>query len=148
MDRRRFLRSSLYFTVISASASLAACGGSDGAPEAPADSFAFPLGLASGDLKDSSVVFWTRCLSNKGVENVPLRLEVSTTSSFETLAATVSLTATRQYDYTVRAKVTGLTAYHQVFLPLRRSTRTRRRSVKPRPRSPPLPPRPRCASRG
>ncbi|UUZ55425.1 PhoD-like phosphatase N-terminal domain-containing protein [Massilia sp. H-1] len=116
MDRRRFLRSSLYFTVISASASLAACGGSDGAPEAPDPiPSAFPLGLASGDPKDSSVVFWTRCLSNKGVENVPLRLEVSTTSSFETLAATVSLTATRQYDYTVRAKVTGLTPTTKYF---------------------------------
>jgi alkaline phosphatase D len=115
MDRRRFLRSSLYFTVISASASLAACGGSDDAPEASADSFAFPLGLASGDPKDTSVVFWTRCLSNKGVENVPLRLEVSTTSSFEALAATVTLTATRQYDYTVRAKVTGLNPATKYF---------------------------------
>ena len=110
MDRRRFLRSSLYFTVISASASLAACGGSDAAPETPANAFSFPLGLASGDPKDSSVVFWTRCLSSTGVEDVPLRLEVSTSATFDALAASVALTATRQYDYTVRAKVTGLTA--------------------------------------
>lgn len=119
MDRRRFLRSSLYFTVISASASLAACGGSDGAPAPAADAFAFPLGLASGDPKDSSVVFWTRCLSNTGVENVPLRLEVSTSSSFDSLTASVALTATRQYDYTVRAKVTGLapaTRYYYRFV--------------------------------
>ena len=119
MDRRRFLRSSLYFTVISASASLAACGGSDAAPKTPANSFSFPLGLASGDPKDSSVVFWTRCLSSTGLEDVPLRLEVSTSATFDKLAATVALTATRQYDYTVRAKVTGLapaTKYYYRFV--------------------------------
>ncbi|HEY0064583.1 MAG TPA: alkaline phosphatase D family protein [Telluria sp.] len=115
MDRRRFLRSSLYFTVVSASASLAACGGSDEAPPPPEDAFAFPSGVASGDPKDSSVVFWTRCLSNKGVENVPLKLEVSTSNSFETLTASVALSATREYDYTVRAKVTGLSAATKYF---------------------------------
>ncbi len=109
MDRRSFLRSSLYFTVVSASASLAACGGSDDAPTADAGAFSFPLGVASGDPKESSCVFWTRCLSTKGVETIPVRLEVSTTSTFDSMAASVELSATRQYDFTVRAKVTGLT---------------------------------------
>ena len=119
MDRRAFLRSSMYFTVVSAAASLAACGGSDPDNTVPKGSFTFPLGVASGDPKDSSVVFWTRCLSLKGVETVSLKLELSTSSTFEGLAATVELSATRQYDYTVRAKVTGLTPgtrYHYRFV--------------------------------
>ena len=118
MDRRAFLRSSMYFTVVSASASLAACGANDAAPQAAAGAFSFPLGVASGDPKETSCVFWTRCLSSKGVETVPLKLEVSGSSTFDTLAASVDLFATRQYDYTVRAKVTGLTAgtrYHYRF---------------------------------
>jgi alkaline phosphatase D len=109
MDRRSFLRSSMYFTVVSATASLAACGSSDPDTTIPKDSFTFPLGVASGDPKDTSIVFWTRCLSLKGVETIPLKLEVSANSNFEGLAASADLTATRQYDYTVRAKVTGLT---------------------------------------
>jgi alkaline phosphatase D len=119
MDRRSFLRSSLYFTVVSATASLAACGGSDGESAPPADSFTFPLGVASGDPKDTSVVFWTRCLSNKGVETVPVKLEVSTSSSFDTITASADLSATRQYDFTVRVKVTGLspaTRYYYRFV--------------------------------
>ena len=119
MDRRSFLRSSMYFTVVSASASLAACGGgSDDAPAPAAGAFSFPLGVASGDPRDVSCVFWTRCVSNKGVENVPVRLEVSSSSTFDALAASVELSATRQYDYTVRAKVTGLepgTRYYYRF---------------------------------
>ncbi len=120
MDRRSFLRSSLYFTVASATASLAACGGSGGdTPLPPKESFLFPLGVASGDPKEASVVFWTRCLSTRGVETVPLRLEVSTSASFDALVASVELSATRQYDYTVRAKVTALTPgtrYHYRFV--------------------------------
>jgi alkaline phosphatase D len=109
MDRRSFLRSSMYFTVVSATASLAACGSSDPDTTAPKDSFSFPLGVASGDPKDSSVVFWTRCLSSRGVEPVPVKLELSTSSSFDTLVASAELSATRQYDFTVRAKITNLT---------------------------------------
>lgn len=119
MDRRSFLRSSMYFTVVSASAGLAACGGSDPDTSAPKDSFSFPLGVASGDPKDTSVVFWTRCLSASGVEPVPLRLEISTTSTFDTMTASVALSASRQYDFTVRAKVTSLapgTRYYYRFV--------------------------------
>ncbi|MES2015417.1 MAG: alkaline phosphatase D family protein [Pseudomonadota bacterium] len=119
MDRRSFLRSSMYFTVVSATASLAACGSSDPDTTIPKGAFTFPLGVASGDPKDVSVVFWTRCLSSIGMENIPLKLEISTSSSFDTMAASVQLTATRQFDFTVRAKVTGLlpaTRYHYRFV--------------------------------
>lgn len=111
MDRRSFLRSSMYFTVVSASATLAACAGGDSetAPGQASGSFSFPLGVASGDPKDSSVVFWTRVISARGLETTPVKLEVSTTSGFEALVASAMLSATRQYDYTVRVKVTALT---------------------------------------
>ena len=117
MDRRSFLRSSMYFTVVSATASLAACGGSDtgNAAEAARDSFSFPLGVASGDPKDSSVVFWTRVLSAKGLESSPVRLEVSTSDTFATIVASADLAATRQFDYTVRVKVTALSPATRYF---------------------------------
>ncbi|MES2321461.1 MAG: alkaline phosphatase D family protein [Pseudomonadota bacterium] len=119
MDRRSFLRSSMYFTVVSASASLAACGGSDDAPTVPTGSFAFPLGVASGDPKENSAVFWTRVTSSAGIDAIPVRLEVSTSSNFDAIVASADLTAVRQYDYTVRVKVTSLspgTRYHYRFV--------------------------------
>ncbi|MCG2586170.1 alkaline phosphatase [Massilia sp. TS11] len=125
MDRRKFLSSAMYFTVASATATLAACGGgSDSTPEifgppAPAGgTFSFPLGVASGDPKDSSVVFWTRCISKNGGD-VPLRLEVSPSSDFSSNVSTVALTASDKYDWTVRAKLTGLspaTRYYYRFV--------------------------------
>ncbi|TFW22816.1 alkaline phosphatase [Massilia arenosa] len=111
MDRRSFLRSTMYFTVVGASAGLAGCGngGDDGNDGSPRGSYMFPQGVASGDPKDTSAVFWTRCLSRgPSTADVPLRLEVSASDRFETLAASAQLAATGVYDHTVRAKVTGL----------------------------------------
>jgi alkaline phosphatase D len=112
MDRRKFLRSAAYFTVASATASLAACGGSsvDDVKDAPQQTFAFPLGVASGDPKDSSIVFWTRCINASNTSSVPVRLEVSANADFSNLVARVDLSAVATYDFTVRAKVTGLSA--------------------------------------
>jgi alkaline phosphatase D len=105
MDRRGFLRGAAWFTVASASAGLSACHGGDDAP--PPGSHAFPLGVASGDPKESSVVFWTRCVPAAGGV-ARLRLEVSADAAFSSLVASVALSASPAYDYTVRAKVTGL----------------------------------------
>jgi alkaline phosphatase D len=107
MDRRGFLRSAAYFTVASATTglSLTACGGdNDAAP----GSFSFPLGVASGDPKETSVVFWTRCAPKDGAAGAGLRLDVATDAAFNGLVAVVNLSATQTYDYTVRAKVTNL----------------------------------------
>ena len=117
MDRRSFIRSAMYFTVASATLPLAACHSNDDGDSGATHTF--PLGVASGDPKESSAVFWTRCLSSADADSVPLRLEVSTSSGFETTIAKVELAATRQFDYTVRAKVTGLqpgTRYHYRFV--------------------------------
>lgn len=105
MDRRGFLKGAAWFTVAGAGVGLSACGGSDGTP---AGSFGFPLGVASGDPKESSVVFWTRCLPASGAATAGLRLDVSSDAAFSNLTAVVDLSAAAAYDYTVRAKVTGL----------------------------------------
>ncbi|HWJ95337.1 MAG TPA: alkaline phosphatase D family protein, partial [Telluria sp.] len=115
MDRRGFIRSALYFTVVSAGGPLAGCHRNheddpplpDEHPLPPMGSEPFPQGVASGDPRESSIVFWTRCPSTNGAA-VPLRLEVSSSDSFSSLAASVELSATPTYDYTVRAKVTNL----------------------------------------
>lgn len=128
MDRRSFIKGAAWFTVASAGASLAACGGSSAAhqtgdavagaiPGAAAGDPAFPSGVASGDPRDSSLVFWTRCLpaaggsgSGAGSPDLQqaLRLDVALDPGFATLAATVALATQAAWDWTVRAKVTGL----------------------------------------
>lgn len=116
MDRRAFLRSSAYFTVAGAGAMLAACGGSDDTP--PPGTYTFPLGVASGDPKEGSIVFWTRCAPRSGAAVVELRLEVALDAAFTQVAGVVELAARPDYDHTVRAKLTGLapaTRYHYRF---------------------------------
>lgn len=105
MDRRKFLGSAAFFTV--AAASLSACGGGDDSE--PKGRYTFPQGVASGDPKDSSVVFWSRCVRAEASNaDIDVNLQVSTSSDFSTLVASVALKATATYDFTVRAKVTGL----------------------------------------
>ena len=108
MDRRGFLKGAGYFTVVSAGLALSACGGSD--DRAPEGSHLFPHGVASGDPKDTSAVFWTRCVPANGTAQVNLRLEVASDANFASLVATVELVARPVYDFTVRAKVTNLSA--------------------------------------
>ncbi|HYD78612.1 MAG TPA: alkaline phosphatase D family protein [Paucimonas sp.] len=120
MDRRKFLKGAMYFTVASASGVLAGCGGGTNLSSGPRGTFTFPQGVASGDPKESSVVFWTRCVSSNALDaTINLRLEVSASDGFEQLVAAVDLTATATYDFTVRAKVTNLapaTRYYYRFV--------------------------------
>ncbi|MDD2545412.1 MAG: alkaline phosphatase D family protein [Burkholderiaceae bacterium] len=103
MDRRQFLGRTAFFTV--AAAALSACGSSD----EPQGRYTFPQGVATGDPKDSSVVFWSRCVRADGsAADVNLALQVSATPDFASLLAQVPLVASATYDHTVRAKVTGL----------------------------------------
>ncbi|GAB3371504.1 alkaline phosphatase D family protein [Massilia agri] len=116
MDRRGFIRSAAWFTVAGSGALVAACGGSDDFP--PSGSFRFPHGVASGDPKEGSAVFWTRCVPATGTAPVEVRLEVASDSAFRELVSAVELTALPAHDHTVRAKVTGLAAntrYHYRF---------------------------------
>ena len=119
MKRRHFLKSSAFFTIAAAGGALTACRSAMDAPESLL-SHAFPQGVASGDPRDRSVVFWTRCtVTRAGVDTVPLRVEVSTQADFSAMVASVPLRAMRTFDYTVRAKITGLqpaTAFYYRFV--------------------------------
>ncbi|MFC7628650.1 alkaline phosphatase D family protein, partial [Paraburkholderia humisilvae] len=117
MDRRHFLRSSTFFTIAAATGTLAACGsGSSDSPvpssdaeKPPAGTFAFAQGVASGDPRADSVVFWTRATAHGGGSApIPVALQVSPNSDFSALAANVALQALPEHDFTVHAKVTGL----------------------------------------
>lgn len=112
MDRRNFVKSAMYFTVASATLGLQACGGSSGSNTASEKGkYQFTHGVASGDPKDTSVVFWTRVVNADGNKNdIALKLEVSKSASFDALVASVNLGAGSTYDFTVRAKVTNLSA--------------------------------------
>ena len=107
MDRRQFLTRTAFFTV--AAASLAACGGGD---DGPTGRYTFPQGVASGDPKSTSLVFWSRCVrSGAGsADMIPVTLQVSASPAFTTALAEVALLASPSHDFTVRAKVTGLPA--------------------------------------
>ena len=117
MDRRQFLGRTAFFTVFAAG--LSACGGSSSNASnssEPQGRYAFPQGVASGDPKDSSLVFWSRCVRTDGsAADVPLLLQLSASRDFASLLASVALTASATYDHTVRAKVTGLSAGARLY---------------------------------
>lgn len=111
LDRRQFLSRAAFFTVVPAA--LTACGGGggtdDGATAPVAGTYRFPQGVASGDPRPDSVVFWSRCVRADGAgADVALTLEVSAREDFASLLASVPLSARATWDHTVRAKVTGL----------------------------------------
>lgn len=112
MKRRQFLKGSAFFTVVAATSGiLSACGGSADIGGGSPGMFAFPQGIASGDPKDTSVVFWGRVVRNNSAiaDAINVRLDISTRQDFSTFAAQVNLSASADYDFTVRAKVTQLT---------------------------------------
>ena len=112
LHRRTFLRHTAFFTVVPSL--LVACGGGDDSE--PAGRYAFPQGVASGDPKDTSIVFWSRAVRSDGsAGDIAVTLQVSTSAAFTTAVAEVKLTATAAYDFTVRAKVTGLAAGTPLF---------------------------------
>ncbi|MCK9685075.1 alkaline phosphatase D family protein [Scleromatobacter humisilvae] len=108
MDRRQLLKRGAFFTVVAATGALAACGGDTG-PDA--GTYRFDQGVASGDPRDTSVVFWTRCVRADGAaETIDVYLEVATSSDFGTVLGHASLTTSADWDNTLRAKITGLPA--------------------------------------
>lgn len=129
MDRRHFLKSSAFFTVAAASGVLLAPQPVKAEEDTRKHRYRFAQGVASGDPRDRSIVFWTRCVpegdddtqrsTQRVARAVRLRLEVSTQADFSTLVASVPLRALAAYDFTVRAKVMALrpkTAYHYRFV--------------------------------
>ncbi|MBN3856962.1 alkaline phosphatase [Paraburkholderia sp. Ac-20340] len=111
MNRRHFLRSSAFFTIAAATGTLTACGSDDLAGPVKG-TYQFAQGVASGDPRSDSIVFWTRATTVAGTSTSPVavQLQVSSSADFSALVANVSLQALADFDYTVRAKVTGLSA--------------------------------------
>lgn len=108
MDRRQLLKRGAFFTVIAATGALTACGGDT---DEPAGTYLFNQGVASGDPRDTSVVFWTRCVrADRATAPIDVLLQVSTAADFNADLMWVRLAASSDWDNTVRAKITGLPA--------------------------------------
>lgn len=121
MKRRQFLKSSAFFTVATATGTLMTRRFTRPANASSLKGrYLFPQGVASGDPRDTSVVFWTRCIAATGsAKRISVRLEVATSPDFATTVASVPLRALDSFDFTVRAKVTGLlpkTRYYYRFV--------------------------------
>jgi len=140
MDRRNFLKLGGFLTVSVAAGGLAACGGGGGGDDPPPDTgdpqnFNFVHGVASGDPRPDSVIVWTRVEGNNGKRPVVVRLQVSTQADFppQSLLVNQPLMALPDWDYTIRNKVTGLTAgtryYYRFLLGNRPSTVGRTRTA-------------------
>lgn len=128
MQRRDLLRGAAFFTVASATAGALPALAFETDDRRGPGCHVFPQGVASGDPKPDSVVFWTRCVpaiaqghgrSEGTLRAVHLQLQVARDARFRELVANVPLTADAQWDHTVRAKVTGLEparSYHFRFV--------------------------------
>ncbi len=83
--------------------------------ETPA-TYTFPQSVASGDPRTDSIVLWTRVVSSASGD-VPLALELATDDQFQNRVTVTpaTVTAAESADFTVRVKVTGLTAGTRYF---------------------------------
>ncbi|HEY0296637.1 MAG TPA: alkaline phosphatase D family protein, partial [Bordetella sp.] len=131
MDRRNFLKWSSFLTVSVATTGLAGCndddngnngggnnGGNGGGPGGDATAYSYPQGVASGDPRPDSIVLWTR-VQGGSASSIPVTVQVATDTAFKQLLVNASISATSDWDYTIRHKVTGLspaTTYYYRFL--------------------------------
>lgn len=137
MLRRDFLRA----TVVLAGALVGQ--GCAPAPELRTEdgSALFPQSVASGDPRPESVVLWTRVEdATLAGEDVPLVVEVSTSTDFTEIHTSAQVTARARNDHCAKVKITGLapaTTYHYRFIlehrGVRRASRTGRTRTAPRP---------------
>ena len=104
-SRRSFMiRLGSVSAVLAAGGSLSACGGGDDAePQAE-----FLYGVASGDPLADRVILWTHAKLAGSDAPVNLRYEVATDSSFGTVVASGSVTASAATGYTAKVDATGL----------------------------------------
>lgn len=114
LDRRSFLQG----LVVTISAGAVACGDDETSP--PPDEYStdpadqervYPHGIASGDPKTDSIILWVRVEPETEAGPFETIVEVSTTEDFAEIVAQETVSADAAYDYTLRVKVTGLSAY-------------------------------------
>jgi alkaline phosphatase D len=111
-DRRKFLiQSAGTVAAISAtSTALVACGGGSSAAAAE-----YRYGVASGDPLADRVILWTHAKLPGSSDSVPLTWQVSTSSTFDTVVSTGSVTATADAAFTAKVDATGLAAGNTYF---------------------------------
>ncbi|XZG69778.1 alkaline phosphatase D family protein [Chitinibacteraceae bacterium HSL-7] len=138
MNRRGFLKLGGFLTI--STVGLTACGGGDAEQEPPVPQpvqrYQFPQGVASGDPRADSVVFWTRVLPQgfdpiavSSAPDLPVRLLVSRSDASGLVGQSaalpgevlvdVALTAQASWDHTLRHKLQGLmpgTTYFYQFV--------------------------------
>ena len=117
-SRRLFLRNvTLGSMAVGGALPLAACGGDDDAPAAPAPVVSYQHGVASGDPLSDRLMLWTRVTpATEGV--VPVQWEVASDEAFTQVLKTGTVDTSADRDYTVKVDVTGLapaTVYHYRF---------------------------------
>ncbi|WP_242681926.1 PhoD-like phosphatase N-terminal domain-containing protein, partial [Paraburkholderia hospita] len=122
MKRRHFLTSSTFFVIAAPTGALAVnpLREPQRRPSVSNTRYLFPQGVASGDPRDVSIVFWTRCVATEdSAEAIAVRLDVSTEPDFATTVARVRLNALPLYDFIVREN-DGPAAHDHLLLPFRR----------------------------
>ena len=117
LSRRNFLRRTGYGLPGALTAGgLAACSGSDQAPEGSGP--AFRHGVASGDPLSDRVVFWTR-VSSEAPDDVPVTLLIARDPAMGQVVRTQQALARAARDHTVKLDVDGLEAgttyYYRFF---------------------------------
>jgi alkaline phosphatase D len=105
-DRRKFLIQSAgaVAAITTTGTALVACGGSS------AVAAEYRYGVASGDPLADRIMLWTHAKVPNSNESVPLTWQVSSSSTFDTLVATGSVTATADKAFTTKVDATGLAA--------------------------------------
>ncbi len=116
-DRRTILRS---IAVLGAASAFPGCSdGGEKAGSAEENARRFPLGVASGDPRQATVILWTRALNPGTTGDVTLRLEVATDSAFtKFVVQKEGLPATAAHDGCIKVRVKGLspaTTYYYRF---------------------------------
>jgi alkaline phosphatase D len=106
LSRRRFFRRVAAGTAsVSATLSLAACGGGDDADPA----LGFTHGVASGDPLSNRLVIWTRAVpEGNGEGDVSVDWQVATDDAFTAVVRSGSATTNASRDFTVKVDVDGL----------------------------------------
>lgn len=113
MDRRKFLKASAFLTASTLAPGVRAGDDDDEiereARGRPAGRHVFDCGVASGDPRAFSVVFWTRVApAGGGDEPVRVWLEIALDAQFRRRVWRQRLVAHPEWDYTVRHKLFGL----------------------------------------
>lgn len=116
----QFKRRSFLQAVVAVAATTAVgCNEDETLPPSDDTAKHFPQSVASGDPRPDSVVLWVRAVDpDKAGDNMPVKLEVSTSQDFSSTVVNESFTALAANDHALKVKVTGLsprTTYYYRF---------------------------------